>query len=151
MHCDRIRVGDHGQRFELTGSLGGGPVRALAWADDETSAKAMLASLKKWPAVDPATVTYRDRGPNPPANGGAVAIVCGTRPKPKRCSSCNALGAERLCDWKNSRMHAGKMHDCDRPICARCSTVPSVDKDLCREHAEKWATTLAGEFGGPRA
>ncbi len=42
--------------------------------------------------------------------GGITAIVCGSRPRPKRCG-CGAR-ADLLCDWK-----LGNGKTCDKPIC----------------------------------
>lgn len=68
--------------------------------------------------------------------GGGTAIVCGTKPWPRskvRCSCGHP--AKLLCDWKVSDSKTGT---CDKPICARCTTSPAPDKDLCPEHAQAW-------------
>jgi hypothetical protein len=69
----------------------------------------------------------------PMPNGGA-AIVCGTRRR-QRCA-CGRPGT-LLCDWKTPTTRG----TCDAPICARCTTSPAPDKDLCAKHAaafEAW-------------
>ena len=70
--------------------------------------------------------------------GGITAIVCGTR-KRQRCSGCGRP-ASLLCDWKVGE------GTCDQPICARCTTSPARDKDLCPSHAaafERWKASKA--------
>lgn len=70
--------------------------------------------------------------------GGGTAIVCGPRNR-KRCTSC-AGPASLLCDWKVGE------GTCDQPICARCTTSPAPDKDLCPSHAaafERWKASRA--------
>jgi hypothetical protein len=62
--------------------------------------------------------------------GGGVAIVCG----PARRCKCGGR-ATRLCDWK---MPAKRSGTCDKPLCARCSTAPAPEKDLCADHAVAW-------------
>lgn len=72
--------------------------------------------------------------------GGGTAIVCSTR-KRQRCTSCGR-SASLLCDWK---VEGGT---CDQPICARCTTSPAPDKDLCPSHAakfEEWKARKAEE------
>ena len=67
---------------------------------------------------------------------GARAIVCTPRRKAKRCD-CGRR-ADLLCDWIVKGKKSGT---CDKPICARCTTSPEPDKDLCPEHArafEEW-------------
>lgn len=67
--------------------------------------------------------------------GGSAAIVCGTRRR-QRCA-CGGT-ATLLCDWKAPERKTGT---CDAPICARCTTSPAPDKDLCPGHAaefEEW-------------
>jgi hypothetical protein len=71
--------------------------------------------------------------------GGTRAIVCGTRRR-QRCA-CGAV-ATKLCDWKA----ATKSGTCDAPLCARCSTAPAPDKDLCLTHAiafDEWKARRA--------
>lgn len=80
---------------------------------------------------------------------GHRAIICGL-PKRKRCSSCGAP-ADRMCDWKIGATRRGKRKDCDAPICARCSTMPAPDKDLCREHATAWGERICNASGLPYA
>lgn len=65
-------------------------------------------------------------------NGGRM-IACGTRRRP-RCA-CGAA-APLLCDWKVPERRSGT---CDRPICAKCTTSPASEKDLCPHHAAAWA------------
>jgi hypothetical protein len=62
--------------------------------------------------------------------GGGVAIVCG----PTRRCPCGGR-ATLLCDWKVPARASGT---CDKPLCARCTSSPAPDKDLCREHAAQW-------------
>lgn len=66
-----------------------------------------------------------------PSGGGA--IVC-TSARSQRCA-CGARGT-RLCDWKVPARRSGT---CDTPLCARCTSAPAPDKDLCRNHAAEWA------------
>lgn len=56
---------------------------------------------------------------------------------PLACAVCWDMGG-RLCDWK---LPNGK--DCDRSICASCSTSPSPEKDLCPPHALAFKAWLA--------
>ncbi len=58
---------------------------------------------------------------------GHAAIVCGPRPRVKRCGC--GKPATLLCDWK---MGDGKT--CDRSICHFCAEQVAEDKHLCREH-----------------
>lgn len=71
------------------------------------------------------------RGPDgqPMAN----AIICGPKPRRRRCSACGELGATRECDWK-----VGRDKTCDALLCERCTTQPRKDKDLCPAHAQAW-------------
>jgi hypothetical protein len=66
---------------------------------------------------------------------GSHAIVCGQRPKRKRCEKCGANWATRLCDWK---LGVGKT--CDVALCVGCTSAPAQDKDLCPDHAAEWAS-----------
>lgn len=66
---------------------------------------------------------------------GARAIVCSTHRR-ARCKC--GRPAPLLCDWKVKGKRSGT---CDAPICARCTTSPAPDKDLCPTHAqafEQW-------------
>ncbi len=67
--------------------------------------------------------------------GGATAIVCGSRRRPKcKCGR----PARLLCDWKVPTKRSGT---CDAPICDRCTVSPAPGKDLCQVHAivfEEW-------------
>lgn len=63
---------------------------------------------------------------------GQTAIVCSST-RGRRCA-CGRR-APLLCDWK---VEGKKSGTCDRPICERCTTSPSPDKDLCPEHATAW-------------
>lgn len=67
--------------------------------------------------------------------GGQTAIVCGPRPKPKKCGCGSGWPATLLCDWKTPD---GPVPTCDAPICRRCTHVPAPDKDLCPTHAAEW-------------
>ena len=62
---------------------------------------------------------------------GTNAIVCGPT---RRCACGNRHTL--LCDWK---VPAKKSGTCDKPLCARCTTSPAPDKDLCSAHAAEWA------------
>lgn len=64
---------------------------------------------------------------------GSAAIVCGPRPRIKRCAC--GRPADKLCDWKVKTKKSGT---CDKPICSKCSHVPAPDKDLCPDHAAEW-------------
>lgn len=71
-----------------------------------------------------------------PLSGGQRAIVC----TPNRRCKCGRR-ATLLCDWKVPTKKSGT---CDRPLCDRCTTKPTADKDLCAEHAvafREWATS----------
>ena len=61
---------------------------------------------------------------------GVAAFVCGTT---RRCQCGNK--ATKLCDWKTPGSTSGT---CDKPLCARCTTSPAADKDLCPGHAADW-------------
>ena len=52
--------------------------------------------------------------------GGAVAIVCGVKPRVKKCATCGRPAA-RECDW------------CDQPVCSTCATRKG-SVDACPEH-----------------
>lgn len=68
--------------------------------------------------------------------GGGRAIICGSRPRARRCKACGcvtALAQLRERDWK---IAGGKT--CDRLICLGCTHVPAPGKDLCPEHAQLW-------------
>lgn len=76
--------------------------------------------------------------------GGGTAIVCSSR---QRCA-CGAR-ANLLCDWK---VPARKSGTCDAPICARCSTSPAPEKDLCPKYAaalKEWKATRAAASPDP--
>ena len=54
--------------------------------------------------------------------GGGVAIVCtrGRRKgKPKKCATCERIGADLECDG------------CDKILCSGCSVSPSTNVDFC--------------------
>jgi hypothetical protein len=67
---------------------------------------------------------------------GVGAIVCGPRPRSKKCCACAKPG-ELLCDWK---IGGGKT--CDKPICAEHAQHVDDDKDLCPEHQEAYRNWL---------
>lgn len=71
--------------------------------------------------------------------GGGSAIVCMPKQRARKCSSCKG-NADLLCDWKIPGKKSGT---CDKPICARCSTKPMPDKDLCKAHAAEFETWKA--------
>lgn len=77
--------------------------------------------------------------------GGANAIVCGPAPKRRACR-CGRV-ADLLCDWKVDR--GGQSGTCDAPVCARCTTKPAPDKDLCPRHAGDWAAWKAARAAAP--
>jgi hypothetical protein len=64
--------------------------------------------------------------------GGGRAIVCSSRRRDK--CACGRP-ATLLCDWKAPERRSGT---CDRPICARCATMPAENKDLCPDHARDY-------------
>lgn len=64
--------------------------------------------------------------------GGGSAIVCGPRPRRKRCCACHLAGG-LLCDWKVS---PGKT--CDAPICPEHALEVAKDKHLCPQHQEAY-------------
>lgn len=66
---------------------------------------------------------------------GTAAIVCGPRRRKAKCCKCGKP-AGLLCDWKVKTKRSGT---CDEPICARCTSSPAPDKDLCPDHAAEWA------------
>ena len=68
---------------------------------------------------------------------GSRAIICGTQRR-QRCGCGHR--ATLLCDWKTPT----KRGTCSAPLCARCTTSPAPDKDLCREHAAAYSTWKAG-------
>ncbi len=65
------------------------------------------------------------------------AIVCMRNGHQHRiatsCGYC-ATRATRLCDWK---LPSGGT--CDQPLCDKHSHAPTLEKDLCRQHAKRWA------------
>lgn len=68
---------------------------------------------------------------------GTGALICGGHSR-RRCS-CGRRET-RLCDWRVPTKTSGT---CDRSLCARCSTSPAPDKDLCPAHAEAYRAWLA--------
>lgn len=62
---------------------------------------------------------------------GGTAIVCGPT---QRCKCGNK--ATLLCDWKVPSKKSGT---CDAKLCAKCTSSPAPDKDLCSKHATEWA------------
>lgn len=73
-----------------------------------------------------------------PMPGGGFAIVCGPKPRLKRCGCGSGQKAGLLCDWRT-----GEGQTCDAPICEGCTTSPAPDKDLCPTHAADWRAWLA--------
>lgn len=69
---------------------------------------------------------------------GGKAIVCSSHRR-QRCA-CGTR-ANRACDWKIPTRKSGT---CGAPICARCSTSPAPDKDLCPKHAAAFEAWKAG-------
>ncbi len=72
-------------------------------------------------------------------DNGARAIVCTGRQRKRRCVDCGELTADLLCDWKVKDKRSGT---CDAPLCARCTSKPAADKDLCPLHAAMWAKRI---------
>lgn len=70
---------------------------------------------------------------------GVRAIVCTGRQPKKRCVECGKP-ADLLCDWK---IKDPRRSTCDAPLCARCTSKPAPDKDLCPMHARMWADRQA--------
>lgn len=70
-----------------------------------------------------------------PVGGGRFAIACSRGQRVPKCW-CKRPGVKR-CDWK---VGAGKT--CDIARCERHSTHVAADRDLCEDHAEKWAAQL---------
>ncbi len=71
--------------------------------------------------------------------GGATAIVCGPKPRAKRCKC--GKPATLLCDWK-----IGDGKTCDDPICPNCALAVAEDKHLCAWHQvnyQKWLDAKA--------
>ncbi len=64
---------------------------------------------------------------------GGTAIVCGPKPRLKRCGCGSGKAGDLLCDWK---LVGGGT--CDAKICAACTTSPAPNKDLCPTHAAQW-------------
>lgn len=62
--------------------------------------------------------------------GGGRAIVCSAHRRHFARCACGRI-ATLLCDWKMPQ-NGGT---CDAPICARCTTSPAREKDLCAKHA----------------
>lgn len=61
--------------------------------------------------------------------------------KTRRCKCGRRATLE--CDWKVPSRKSGT---CDAPICAKCTTSPAPEKDLCAKHAEeyeRWKKTRA--------
>lgn len=76
------------------------------------------------------------------------AIVCGPAER-KRACRCGRP-AERLCDWKVAREGA-TTRTCDAPVCAKCTTKPAPEKDLCPTHAGeylRWKEARLKDSGG---
>ena len=63
--------------------------------------------------------------------GGGTAIVCGPKPRAKKCSVCHRDTREpRLCDFP---MQAAKT--CDVVLCPACAVRKEPDVDYCPRHA----------------
>ena len=77
---------------------------------------------------------------------GTRAIVCGGHRGRKRCA-CGRR-ATLACDWRVTTRRSGT---CDAPICARCTTSPAPEKDLCRLHAEAYEAWKARRADRDRA
>lgn len=71
---------------------------------------------------------------------GQRAIVCGARPKRKKCACGRPAGL--ACDWKTAERKSGT---CDVPICGECSFSPAEGKDLCPEHKAAYDAWLAAK------
>lgn len=70
--------------------------------------------------------------------GGITAIVCGPRPRAKRCRAegCQRAG-QLLCDWKT-----GPGKTCDMPICSGHAQDVAPDKHLCPTHQADYRAWL---------
>lgn len=77
---------------------------------------------------------------------GAVHIKMPAPPR-RRCSACGRLKLReeiRLCDARLKKVRKGrKTNTCNKPVCAKCTTVPAPEKDLCPNHAAQYAALLA--------
>jgi len=80
-------------------------------------------------------------------NGG-FAFLCRGRQRPRRCRYCGGT-SNRLCDFPVERN--GQGGTCDRPICSRCTTRISGERDLCRAHAPLWDMQADRPRVGPGA
>jgi hypothetical protein len=76
------------------------------------------------------------------------AIVCGPRPRSRKCTDCRSAPATLLCDWK-LREPDGKPtgKTCDRPICAGCAEEVAEGKHLCVTHRALYRRWLDARRG----
>ncbi len=64
--------------------------------------------------------------------GGGTAIVCGPRPRRRKCSNGYCCRwAERECDFPVQGRKSGA---CDKPLCASCAVSIGPDLDYCPSH-----------------
>lgn len=68
----------------------------------------------------------------PIAGGMGIACVRGANPRRRRCSGCDKLGADRLCDVPIIGRN-GKPRTCNAPVCSHCSVRIGED-DVCPAH-----------------
>lgn len=68
---------------------------------------------------------------------GVTAIVCGPRPRKRRCSCCQR-DASLLCDYP-----AGKGKTCDKPLCSTCGVEIGRDRHYCPSHPRPEQGSLA--------
>lgn len=80
--------------------------------------------------------------------GGGMALVRHAHRRIAPCRYCAAQGT-RLCDFPVLRgLHKGT---CDAPLCERCATRISSDRDLCRAHLPLWDLKADKPRVGPGA
>ena len=70
--------------------------------------------------------------------GGTICIR-GRGLKPNPCYVCGAP-SHVLCDWFTGpqKLDSSDRPRCSRPCCRKHSKSVGQDKDLCKEHAERW-------------
>lgn len=70
---------------------------------------------------------------------GASAIVCGSRPRAKKCNCGSGLKASLLCDFPMIGEGHRLSKTCDAPCCQNCAAHIGPDRDYCRAHAPRAA------------